>query len=101
MNNDLISRAEAIKVFEDYACDIPPMEAIDEIRCLPAVDAEPVRHAHWVHCKGKSNLWYCSGCGEKIIYNPTRKTYGTNKKAVHEVNKRCRSCGAKMGAEVK
>ena len=42
MNNDLISRAEAIKVFDDYACDIPPMEAIDEIRCLPAVDAEPV-----------------------------------------------------------
>lgn len=37
-----ISRAEAIKVFDDYVCDIPPMEAIDEIRCLPAVDAEPV-----------------------------------------------------------
>ena len=57
---------------------------------------EPVRHGRWIHCEGKSNLWYCSECGEKIIYNPTRRTYRPKKKPVYEVNKRCRNCGARM-----
>lgn len=56
----------------------------------------PVNHGHWIHCDGKSNLWYCSECGEKINYNPTRGTYIKHKRQVHEVNKRCRNCGAKM-----
>ena len=50
----------------------------------------------WVHCNGKSNLWYCSKCGEKIQYNPTRRTYNIEKKRVDEVNKLCRNCGADM-----
>lgn len=50
----------------------------------------------WVHCNGKSNLWYCSKCGEKIKYNPTRRTYNIEKKRVDEVNKLCRNCGADM-----
>jgi NAD-dependent SIR2 family protein deacetylase len=77
-----------------------PCVDYDLIVQAPAVDAEPVRHGRWIHCKGKSNLWYCSECGEKIIYNPTRKTYKPKKKPVHEVNKRCRNCGAKMDLEV-
>lgn len=60
---------------------------------------EPVRHGRWIHCDGKSNLWYCSECGGKIIYNPTRKTYKPDKQPVYEVNKWCRSCGAKMEAK--
>lgn len=57
---------------------------------------EEVRYGEWIHCNGKSNLWYCSACGEKILYNPTRRVYNIEKRPVHEVNKRCRSCGAKM-----
>lgn len=90
MNNDLISRAEAIKVFEDYACDIPPMEAIDEIRCLPAVDAEPVRHGKWID-KLSDCYWpgdkICSECGAEYSFC--------------NVQNYCPNCGAKMGAEVK
>lgn len=65
----------------------------------PTVEAAPVAHGQWIHCKGKSNLWYCSVCGEKIIYNPTRKTYKPDKKPVWEINKCCRNCGAHMDLE--
>lgn len=79
--------------------EYPLMIEWKDIVDAPTVDAEPVRNGHWIHCKGKSNLWYCSECGEKIMYNPTRKTYGPNKKTVYEVNMRCRRCGAKMSEE--
>ena len=59
-------------------------------------NAVEVVHGRWIHCQGKSNLWYCSECGEKILYNPTRRTYNIEKRPVHEVNKYCRGCGAIM-----
>ena len=70
-------------------------------RNAPAVDAEPVRHGRWVKCQGKSNIWYCSECGEKINYKQNRRTYNIPKVQVWQKNKRCRNCGAKMdgGAE--
>lgn len=64
----------------------------------PTLDVAPVRHGRWVRCKGKSTLWHCSECGERIVYNPTRKTYNVCKKNVAEVNQFCRACGAKMDA---
>lgn len=64
------------------------------LKDAPTVIAEV--HGQWVHCNGKSNLWYCSVCGEKILYNPTRRTYNIEKRPVYEVNKHCRCCGAKM-----
>lgn len=56
-------------------------------------------HGEWVHCVGKSNLWYCSECGEKINYTPKRRTYNIRKRAVNEVHKYCRYCGARMDGE--
>jgi hypothetical protein len=64
--------------------------------CPPTIDAEPVRHGRWVKCQGKSNIWYCSECGEKINYKQNRRTYNIPKVAVWEKNKRCRNCSAKM-----
>lgn len=61
-----------------------------------ADDTAPVKYGLWIHCNGKSNLWHCSNCGGKIIYNPTRLVYKGEKRAVHEVNEYCRSCGVKM-----
>ena len=69
------------------------------ISTYPTIDAAPVKHGQWIHCKGESSIWYCSVCGEKIIYNPTRKTYKPSKKPVNEINKYCRNCGAMMGVE--
>lgn len=63
----------------------------------PTIDAETVRHGRWVKCQGKSNIWYCSECGEKINYKQNRRTYNIPKVPVWQKNKRCRNCGAKMG----
>ena len=52
--------------------------------------------AYWIPCNGKSHIWYCSGCGEKINYNDARRTYKTEKKPVEAVNRYCRGCGATM-----
>jgi hypothetical protein len=81
---------------------LEPVMAILDIKALisvmPTVYAVPVKHGRWIHCKGESSIWYCSVCGEKIIYNPTRKTYKPDKKPVWEINKYCRNCGALMKA---
>lgn len=71
-------------------------DAMGTIEDAPTVDAVEAVRGEWVHCNGKSNLWYCSVCGEKILYNPTRRTYNIEKRPVHAVNKFCRGCGAKM-----
>lgn len=67
------------------------------IENAPTIEAEPVRHGHWVKCQWKSNIWYCSECGEKINYKQNRRTYNIPKVPVWQKNKRCRRCGAKMG----
>lgn len=54
------------------------------------------RRGRWIHCRGKSNLWYCSECGEKIVYNPAKRTYNIEKRPVYEVHKHCRACGVRM-----
>lgn len=69
----------------------------------PTANVEPVKHGWWIRGvskgfpKNPTCLWYCSCCGEKIIYNDTLRTYQKLKKPVNEVNPRCRKCGAKMG----
>lgn len=68
-----------------------PLDAITRIGSL-----EPVRHGHWVPCMGKSHIWYCSVCGERINYNQAHRTYKIEKKPVYEVHRWCRKCGAKM-----
>lgn len=68
-----------------------PSEAIERIGKL-----EPVKHGHWIHCDGKSNLWYCSECGGRIMYSQKCRTYQINKPPVGEANKFCKHCGAKM-----
>lgn len=53
---------------------------------LPIIEAEPVRHGHWVETKYP--LFTCSECG--AIYQDTE--YGYNY---------CPNCGAKMDGERK
>lgn len=82
-----------------HGVTVPMVRLIDLQMLMPTVDAAPVKHGQWIHCKGESSIWYCSVCGEKIIYNPTRKTYKPSKKPVSEINKYCRNCGVKMDLE--
>lgn len=46
----------------------------------PTIDAEPVRHGHWIDVGSNDDLWRCSVCGELQI------CYG----------RYCSTCGAKM-----
>lgn len=65
--------------------------ALTQVRIAirPTVDAEPVRHGHWVHLGGDE--WCCSNCGEVIF------TEGSWEKPT---DKYCNNCGAKMDLEV-
>lgn len=100
--------ADALKSYIDCGHLRSPIETcfseLDVVLMLdkqPTVDAEPVRHGEWVKCQGKSNIWYCSECGEKINYKQNRRTYNIPKVPVWQKNKRCRNCGAKMDGGTK
>jgi hypothetical protein len=96
---DLISRNELIEDLEAAKDNggmgyVIAATLIRYVKRCTTVDKE--KCGHWIHCKGKSNLWYCSECGEKILYNQTRRTYNIEKRPVYVVNKYCRNCGARM-----
>lgn len=104
--SDLISRKALKRWLEmnkananplDYNTKATYAECITMVDSMETIEAEPVRHGHWVKCQGKSNIWYCSECGEKINYKQNRRTYSIPKVPVWQKNKRCRCCGAKMG----
>lgn len=61
---------------------------LDETGCSPTVDAEPVRHGHWVAYKDNKRECYCSECDfpaglDDYGYHNMQDPY-------------CRFCGAKM-----
>lgn len=70
---------------------------LDEALCATGMGY--IQHGYWIPCKGKSHIWYCSVCGERINYNQARRTYKPEVKPVYAVNKWCRGCGAKMDLE--
>lgn len=94
--DDLILRAAAI---DAIVFNSENKFAVDVLNDVPAVDAAPVVRARWIHCKGKSHIWYCSNCGEKVNYNNAHKVYTKDMKPIGEVNRFCRNCGAKMEGE--
>lgn len=54
MMSDLIPRAAAIEAFDDERVDrnygdVSPESVIEVIESIPAVDAAPVVHSHWVY----------------------------------------------------
>ena len=60
------------------------------IQKIPAVDSEPVRHAHWI-CKEEGTVKYfprCSVCNMQVPMEASGNY------------KRCPYCGAKMDEEV-
>ena len=70
---------------EDFADGMA--EAMIEIDCQPTVDAEPVRHGHWIDRNGAivAPFWEryeCSECGARS-----------------DSSKYCHNCGAKMDEE--
>lgn len=72
------------------------MTFADAINTADEMSTVSIRCGKWIKTKGKTNLWYCSECGEKILYNPNKRTYNVQKLKVFEKNKFCRNCGARM-----
>lgn len=61
--------------------------AIDMLKKAPTVDAEPVRHGHWVGIDDEPcEVWECDMCG--YIYESDQQWYNY-----------CPNCGAKMDGE--
>lgn len=71
---------------------------LTEVFHAPTVDISPVAKAHWVRCKGNSDLWYCSCCKTTVRYNPNPKMYKymRQKKVISDYHKFCRHCGSRM-----
>lgn len=100
MTGDLISRSalmDAMGHRQGCKCSCADCEKInclmgEVIEDAPAVEAEPVVHAHWVMRGGRR---YCSACGTMACVTRDREdfwyTVGT---------KRCPECGAHMDEEV-
>ena len=62
-------------------------DLIDDVDCSPTVDAEPVRHGHWIlkERKGIREAWYkCSECNAYDL------------REIDVISHYCWSCGAKM-----
>ena len=59
--DDLISRSAAIEALIDAMCMTGHQSrAIDAVRFLPTIEAEPVRHSYWTR-DGE-----CNDCGAKM-----------------------------------
>ena len=108
MTDDLISRAEAMKELQMCAeyykfaheahgfatvewCEnlIPGRKAMETLRNLPTVDAEPVRHGHWIveWETDDTRMLRCSKC--RTIFNVGKGRDGNW----------CPECGARMDEE--
>lgn len=68
----------------------PMVIETDDIDDAPTVDAEPVKHAHWIeHRTNSGNMHYkCSHCGKEVAYPYAKKRW-----------KYCIECGANMDEE--
>lgn len=88
---DLISKAA---LFNALANAQDKAEIFSIINAAPTVDAEPVRHGHWIGLEYDSysdgnpvwDLWGCSECGEEESGEDVPLLYPY-----------CHYCGAKMG----
>ena len=88
--NDLISRSALLA---EFPIDLDkPMYHVTGIRATigvaPAVEAEPVVHAHWIMRGGRR---YCSACQQMACVTRDRDDFWYTKGT-----KRCSECGAHM-----
>ena len=78
--DDLLRDMKKCKAYGELSAK----SAIRKVETWQTVDAEPVRHGHWV--EAKYPLFTCSECG--AIYRDTGYDYNY-----------CPNCGAKMDEE--
>lgn len=97
----LISADELTELYD--GCDglsVPIAVVRQNIEDAPTIDAEPVRHGHWIKMTDSDGDYYCcSNCGEELPrYSctfPTPTKPFPLMKSVDKTNY-CPNCGAKM-----
>lgn len=95
---DLISRGAAIKAFSGkppeyyHTCYI-----VDELNCLPSVDAMPIVHGRWIETTIPANTTGRGGVGQDkrkgILCSECRCAFEIS---LLWINDYCPHCGAKM-----
>ena len=88
--DDLKDWAEIVQLTDDGGIDINDFE--EKLKSMPTVDAEPVRHGHWICSDNLYETAICSVCGSD--------SYITYNFAQIECDY-CTKCGAKMDGERK
>lgn len=76
----------------NFSADGAVSDCIEFLKTAPTIDAEPVRHGHWIRVKDNtfmSPCYECSACGRKI------NTWEKAEKSAPYCH-----CGAKMDEEV-
>ena len=65
---EYIDKQDAIDIFKQFKkrkwISMPIEQVIEIISVVPYVEAEPIRHGHWIDCKGSNGKDYhkCSEC---------------------------------------
>lgn len=73
-----------------------------EVDDAPTIDAEPVRHGHWIKMSDADGHYYaCSECGEELYreWSFDRDFDLFPKKRTIDKTQYCPNCGAKMDEE--
>lgn len=96
--NELIRQFKIDKVgvnFLDYNTKAAYADCIRTVKCAKTIDAEPVRHGHWIKITGVAppeyhGLHYCSVCNEGAL---------RDKHFREMLSDYCPACGARMDEE--
>lgn len=77
---------------EDWTPQDMTKAEIADINNAPTIDAEPVRHGHWIKGKNYNGIyeWQCSVCKRGWTHRTSGDIY---------VERYCYNCGAKMEDE--
>lgn len=65
---------------------------------MPSIEAEPVRHGHWIDCETENGIHFhkCSECGKRDMYQGTFTDWGGRGFSFYYKRFYCPVCGAKM-----
>lgn len=104
MGIDLISREDALNALKGVIARTGLHGVAIEVILanIPAVEAEPVVHAHWEDMYGgkyANPRYRCSACKEKTLYK-FKKNGLDQWEEVQVFSDRCPHCGAHMDEEV-
>lgn len=78
----------------------PMVVDVDDICNAPAVEAEPVKHAHWEIKKTGQRFARCSACGRYIRVQTTGNKETERFYMCPDEMHYCPHCGAKMGSVI-